>query len=71
MTEAVEITTFRLAKDATMQGFSRRSEFRKVLKGGSHLCAPNHCRRYRAAARHAEPVDISTCHVGFRCVARS
>ena len=43
---------------------------RKVLKGGSHLCAPNYCRRYRPAARHAEPVDTSTSHVGFRCVRR-
>src|SRR5215472_8790103 len=44
---------------------------RKVLKGGSHLCAPNYCRRYRPAARHAEAVDTSTSHVGFRCVLRS
>jgi formylglycine-generating enzyme required for sulfatase activity len=44
---------------------------RKVLKGGSHLCAPNYCRRYRPAARHAQPVDTSTCHIGFRCVARA
>jgi formylglycine-generating enzyme len=44
---------------------------RKVLKGGSHLCAPNYCRRYRPAARHAEPVDTSTSHVGFRCIVRS
>jgi formylglycine-generating enzyme len=44
---------------------------RKVLKGGSHLCAPNYCRRYRPAARHAEPVDTSTSHVGFRCVVRN
>ena len=43
---------------------------RKVLKGGSHLCAPNYCRRYRPAARHAEPVDTSTSHVGFRCVSQ-
>jgi Sulfatase-modifying factor enzyme 1 len=43
---------------------------RKVLKGGSHLCAPNYCRRYRPAARHAEAVDTSTSHVGFRCVLR-
>lgn len=41
---------------------------RKVLKGGSHLCAPNYCRRYRPAARHPQPVDTSTNHVGFRCV---
>ena len=43
---------------------------RKVLKGGSHLCAPNYCRRYRPAARHAEPIDTSTSHVGFRCILR-
>jgi formylglycine-generating enzyme len=43
---------------------------RKVIKGGSHLCAPNYCRRYRPAARHAEAVDTSTSHVGFRCVVR-
>jgi formylglycine-generating enzyme required for sulfatase activity len=44
---------------------------RKVLKGGSHLCAPNYCRRYRPAARHAEPIDTSTSHVGFRCIVRT
>ncbi len=43
---------------------------RHVLKGGSHLCAPNYCRRYRPAARHAEPEDTSTSHVGFRCIKR-
>ncbi|WP_246605002.1 formylglycine-generating enzyme family protein [Aquisediminimonas sediminicola] len=43
---------------------------RKVLKGGSHLCAENYCQRYRPAARYAQPVDTSTCHVGFRCVIR-
>jgi formylglycine-generating enzyme required for sulfatase activity len=43
---------------------------RKVLKGGSHLCAPCYCRRYRPAARHAQPVDTSTSHVGFRCILR-
>ena len=43
---------------------------RKVIKGGSHLCAPNYCRRYRPAARHAEAVDTSTSHLGFRCVLR-
>ena len=43
---------------------------RKVLKGGSHLCAPNYCRRYRPAARYPQPIDTSTCHVGFRCVVR-
>ncbi len=43
---------------------------RRVLKGGSHLCAPSYCQRYRPAARHAEPVDTSTSHVGFRCIRR-
>ena len=39
---------------------------RKVLKGGSHLCAPSYCRRYRPAARHAEQIDTTTSHIGFR-----
>jgi formylglycine-generating enzyme required for sulfatase activity len=43
---------------------------RKVLKGGSFLCAPNYCIRYRPAARIPEPIDTTTCHVGFRCVVR-
>jgi sulfatase modifying factor 1 len=43
---------------------------RRVIKGGSHLCAPNYCLRYRPAARQAETVDTSTCHIGFRCVVR-
>ena len=43
---------------------------RKVMKGGSHLCSPNYCRRYRPAARMAEPVDTSTSHLGFRCIVR-
>jgi formylglycine-generating enzyme len=43
---------------------------RRVLKGGSHLCAPNYCRRYRPAARHPQPVDTSTSHLGFRCIIR-
>jgi len=43
---------------------------RKVVKGGSHLCAPNYCRRYRPAARHAQPVDTGMSHVGFRCIIR-
>jgi len=43
---------------------------RKVIKGGSHLCAPNYCLRYRPAARQGEAVDTSTSHIGFRCVLR-
>ena len=44
---------------------------RKVLKGGSHLCAPNYCLRYRPAARQGEAVETSACHIGFRCVVRT
>jgi formylglycine-generating enzyme len=43
---------------------------RRVIKGGSHLCAPNYCLRYRPAARQFEAVDTSTTHIGFRCVVR-
>lgn len=43
---------------------------RKVLKGGSHLCAESYCQRYRPAARHPQPVDSTTTHIGFRCVVR-
>jgi formylglycine-generating enzyme required for sulfatase activity len=41
---------------------------RRVVKGGSHLCAPNYCLRYRPAARQAQAVETSTGHIGFRCV---
>jgi formylglycine-generating enzyme required for sulfatase activity len=43
---------------------------RKVLKGGSFLCAPDYCMRYRPAARYPETVDTSTCHIGFRLLVR-
>ena len=44
---------------------------RKVVKGGSFLCAPSYCRRYRPAARMAQGIDTATCHMGFRCLVRS
>jgi formylglycine-generating enzyme len=43
---------------------------RRVTRGGSHLCAPNYCLRYRPAARQGEAVDTSTAHIGFRCILR-
>ncbi len=43
---------------------------RKVLKGGSFLCAKNYCFRYRPAARFPQTIDTSSCHIGFRCVKR-
>ena len=44
---------------------------RRVIKGGSHLCAPNYGLRYRPAARQAEDIDTSTQHIGFRCILRA
>jgi formylglycine-generating enzyme required for sulfatase activity len=41
---------------------------RKVVKGGSHLCAPEYCHRYRPAARQGQGVRSSTNHIGLRCV---
>jgi len=43
---------------------------RKVLKGGSFLCAANYCLRYRPAARIGQQIDTGTCHQGFRCIVR-
>jgi formylglycine-generating enzyme len=44
---------------------------RRVIKGGSHLCAPSYCLRYRPAARQPQAIDTSTSHIGFRCVLRA
>ena len=41
----------------------------QVLKGGSHLCAPEYCHRYRPAARSPQSQDSSSTHIGFRCLA--
>ncbi|MEO8285306.1 MAG: formylglycine-generating enzyme family protein [Chloroflexota bacterium] len=61
------------AWDAKQSNFpAERDEHipRKVVKGGSHLCAPNYCLRYRPAARQGEAADTSTSHIGFRCIVR-
>jgi hypothetical protein len=44
---------------------------RKVIKGGSYLCAPNYCQRYQPAARYPQAMDTTTSHIGFRCVLRN
>jgi formylglycine-generating enzyme len=44
---------------------------RRVIKGGSHLCSPNYCMRYRPAARMAQAVDTGTSHLGFRGIVRA
>jgi len=43
---------------------------RKVVKGGSHLCAPNYCLRYRPAARQPQMIDTGMSHIGIRCITR-
>lgn len=43
---------------------------RKVIKGGSHLCADSYCRRYRPAARRPQMVDTGMSHIGFRGIVR-
>jgi len=43
----------------------------QTLKGGSHLCAPEYCLRYRPAARSPQSQDSATTHIGFRCVVTS
>ena len=53
---------------ASIRASAERRIPRKVVKGGSFLCAPSYCRRYRPAARHAQMVDSGMSHVGFRCV---
>ncbi|MFN6343548.1 MAG: formylglycine-generating enzyme family protein [Cyanobium sp.] len=62
------------AEAARLASIDRHSEHgampRKVVKGGSYLCAPSYCRRYRPAARMAQGIDTSTGHMGFRCVVR-
>lgn len=58
------------AEDSQVPGQPGAHIPRRVIKGGSHLCAPNYCLRYRPAARQGEAVDTSTVHLGFRCIQR-
>ena len=58
------------AEDSLVPGQPGAHIPRRVIKGGSHLCAPNYCLRYRPAARQGEAVDTSTSHLGFRCIHR-
>jgi formylglycine-generating enzyme required for sulfatase activity len=41
---------------------------RRVVKGGSFLCADSYCKRYRPAARRPQPMDTGMSHIGFRCI---
>ncbi len=58
------------ARNGRQHGFGADGIPVKVLKGGSFLCAPNYCLRYRPAARQGLAIDTSACHIGFRCVVR-
>lgn len=59
-----------LAREASRDPADPGRNFpRKVLKGGSHLCAENYCQRYRPAARYPQTIDTATSHIGFRCAA--
>ena len=62
---AATVAVLRAAADRPDGEFPRR-----VIKGGSHLCAPSYCLRFRPAARQGEAIDTSTSHIGFRCVVR-
>ena len=53
-----------LAVASTQAGFSTP---RRVLKGGSHLCSPDYCLRFRPAARSPQSEDTAMSHIGFRC----
>ena len=53
-----------LATASAQEGFSTP---RRVLKGGSHLCSPEYCLRFRPAARSAQAEDTGMSHIGFRC----
>lgn len=57
-------------KSCCIPTHDRSTDSRRVVKGGSHLCAPNYCLRYRPAARQGQTLDTATSHIGFRCVAR-
>jgi formylglycine-generating enzyme required for sulfatase activity len=61
----------RSAGSCCAPGFADTAHFRRVVKGGSHLCAPNYCLRYRPAARQGQTLDTTTGHIGFRCVVRA
>jgi sulfatase modifying factor 1 len=50
---------------------ARRPDQQVVIKGGSFLCSPNYCVRYRAAAREAQEADLGATHIGFRTVLRN
>jgi formylglycine-generating enzyme len=65
-----EFTTGTTRACCAPQARARTPFGQRVIKGGSHLCAPNYCLRYRPAARQPQSVETGTSHLGFRCVRR-
>jgi sulfatase modifying factor 1 len=56
--------------DEAPTGLRSPNGAQQVIKGGSFLCAPNYCMRYRAGARQPQEVDLAASHLGFRTVWR-
>jgi formylglycine-generating enzyme required for sulfatase activity len=54
--------------ELTADTFEGHTPKARVIKGGSHLCAPNYCLRYRPAARQPQEEDLGASHVGFRTI---
>lgn len=52
----------------TADAYDAQQPKARVIKGGSFLCAPNFCLRYRPAARERQEQDLGTTHLGFRTV---
>ena len=54
---------------STPYAVSEGEQERRVIKGGSFLCADNYCHRFRPSALMGQTLDTATCHMGFRCAA--
>jgi len=52
--------------DATL--IRNASARQRVIKGGSFLCSPDYCMRYRSGSRQPQEEDLGTSHLGFRTV---
>jgi sulfatase modifying factor 1 len=57
-----------IAPDQVPPDLRPRSNGQRVIKGGSFLCAPNYCMRYRSGARQPQEDDLGASHLGFRTV---
>jgi len=55
---------------AVAAGAAHAPDAAMVIKGGSFLCAPDYCVRYRASARESQERNLAAAHIGFRTVRR-